>query len=66
MEVEQLERVPLIQYLVQFKSHTIVQALVDSGSEINAITSAYAAILRLRVCPTNVGAQKINRSMLLT
>ena len=51
---------------MQFKGHTIVQALLDSGSEVNAITPAYAAVLGLLVCPIDIGAQKINRSMLST
>ena len=37
IEVEQLEHVPSIQYPVQFKGHTTVQALLDSGSKVNAI-----------------------------
>ena len=48
------------------KGHTKVQALLNSGSKVNAITPAYAAILGLRVCSTKVGAQKIDGSMLST
>ena len=66
MGVEQLERVPSIQYPVQFKGHTTVQALLDSGSEVNVMTSAYVAVLGLRVCSTDVWAQKIDGSMLST
>lgn len=64
IEIEQLEHVFSIQYLVQFKGHLIVQALLDSNSKVNAMTPAYVAVLRLRVCPTDIGAQKINRSTL--
>lgn len=40
--------------------------MLDLGSEVNAINPAYAAKLGLRVCPTNVGAQKIDRSTFST
>ena len=66
MGAEELERVPSIQYPVQFKGHTTVKALLDSGSEVNAMTPAYAAVLGLRVRPTDVGAQKIDGSTLST
>ena len=56
-EDQQLNRVPCIQYPVKFKKDsTEVQALLDSGSEVNAMTPAYAAVLGLHVCPTDVGA----------
>ena len=42
------------------KEHTKVPALLNSGSEVNAITQAYTAKLRLRVCLTNGEIQKIN------
>ena len=56
IRVEQLERIPLIQDLVQFKGHTTVQALLDSGSKVNAMTPAYAAVLELRIRSTIVAA----------
>lgn len=63
---QQLECVLCIQYPVKFKkSSTKIQVLIDPGSKINAMTPVYVAILKLRVCLTNVGAQKIDRSTLL-
>ncbi len=38
-----LQHIPSIWYLVQFQ----VQALIDSGSEVNAMTPAYVAELGL-------------------
>ena len=61
VEDQQLECVPSIQYPVMFKKgQTAVQALLASGSKINVITSAYAAVLRLCVCFIDVEAQKID------
>lgn len=51
---------------MQFKGYFAVQALLDSSSKVNAITPAYTAVLGLHIYPTNVGAQKIDRSMLST
>ena len=48
------------------KSKVQVQALFDFGSEINAITLEYILKLGLKVCPTNIGAQKIDGSTLKT
>ena len=42
------------------KSHTKVQVLLNSSSEVNAITPAYAVKLGLYVRFINVKAQKIN------
>ena len=63
---EALERVLCIHYPVQFEAtnKTQVQALNDSGSEVNALTPAYASKLGLRARHTNVGAQKIDGSTL--
>ena len=63
-----LDRVSYIHYLVQFQKNkgAIIQALINSGSEINTMAPAYAAKLGLKVCPINVGAQKINSSSLKT
>ena len=45
-----LERVPCIHYPVQFrKDQAKVQTLIDSGSEVNAMTPAYASKLGLKV-----------------
>ena len=37
-----------------------VWALINSGSEVNAMTLAYASSLDLRVYCTDIGAQKID------
>ena len=64
---EALERVPYIRYSVQFKKDkTPVQALINSGSEVNAIHQSFAKQLGLSIQPTDVGAQKIDGSMLDT
>lgn len=62
-----LDRVSCIHYPVQFrKDKGEVTALIDSGSDINEMTPAYAAKLGLKVCKTNVSAQKIDGSSLAT
>lgn len=42
------------------------EALIDSNTELNAMTPAYASILGLTVRKTDVGAQKIDGSALAT
>ena len=67
-KVRVLDRVSCICYPVQFrkdKSKDIL-ALLDSESEVNAMTPAYAAYLGLKVRVTNVDAQKIDGSSLAT
>ena len=62
-----LERMPCIHYPLRFrKGTTSVRALVDSGSEVNAMTSAYAAKLGFKVRKTDIGTQKIDGSTLKT
>ena len=63
-----LDRVPCIYYPVQFRKDkgATIQALIDSGSEVNAMTPAYAKQLGLQVRRTDVGAQKIDCSSLRT
>ena len=63
-----LDRVLYICYPIQFRKDKgeDVLALLDSGSEVNAITPAHAAHLGLKVRVTNLGAQKIDRSSLAT
>ena len=53
-----LKRVPCIHYPVQFKgtSETQVQALINSGSEVNAIHPTFVKELGLSIRPTDVGA----------
>ena len=62
-----LECVFYIHYLVQFKktvNETQFQTLINSDSEVNAMTPAYASRLGLRARYSNVGAQKIHGSIL--
>ncbi len=61
--LEVLSRVPCIRYPVQFQAQQ-VEALIDSGSEVNAMTPKFAAKVGLFTQPTAVGAQKIDGSPL--
>ena len=62
-----LEKVPYIYYSLHFqKDIADVKALIDSGSKVNAIISAYISKLGFRICQTNVKAQKIDSSTLET
>ena len=65
---EALERVPCIHYPVQFKDtdKAPVQALINSGSEVNAVHPFFAKQLGLPIRSTDVGAQKIDGTMLDT
>ena len=65
---EALERVPCIHYPVQFKGmdKAPVQALIDSGSEVNTVHPSFVKQLGLSIRPTDVGAQKIDGNMLDT
>ena len=67
-KVKVLDRVPCIPYPVQFYKDEgkDILALLNSGSEVNAITLVYTAHLGFKVRVTNVGAQKIDRSSLAT
>ena len=52
---------PCIHYPLRFcKDTTGVRALIDSGSEVNAMSPAYTLKLDLKVYHTNVGAQKVD------
>ena len=56
-----LEHVPYIYYPIQFKKDkTQMQALVDLGSEVNAMHASFAKQLGFPIRPTDVGAQKID------
>ena len=63
---EALECVPYIHYPVQFKDmdKATVQALINSGSEVNAVHLSFIKQLGLPIKPTNVRAQKIDNTML--
>lgn len=64
---QQLECVPCIQYPIKFKKgHTEVQALIDFDNKVNIMTLAYATILRLYICPTDIETQKIDGFTLST
>ena len=55
-----------IYYPVQFRKNKgeTIQALIDSGSEVIAMTPTYAKQLGLWTQKTDVGVQKIDRSSL--
>ena len=63
-----LDWVPCLHYLVHFRKDkgATIQALIDSGSEVNAMTPAYTKKLGLQTQRTDVGAQKIDGSNLDT
>ena len=68
LKVRVLDKVPCVYYHIQFHKDKgkDVLALLDSGSEVNAMIPAYAAHLGLKVKVTNVSAQKIDKSFLVT
>ena len=63
-----LDWVPCIHYRVQFQKNkgTTIWALINLGSKVNTMTPAYAKRLGFQVQKTDVGAQKINGSLLWT
>ena len=60
-----LQRVPCVYYLIWFKKKE-VQTLIDSGSEVNAMTPTYASKLGLWVHRTDIRTQKIDGFTLKT
>ena len=56
-----LQRVPCIHYLIPLKKKE-VQALIDSGSEVNVMIPAYTSKLDLQVHRIDIRAQKIDGS----
>ena len=74
VSVKELEQVMYIQYPIAFLGGITqdslvlnpVSALLDSGSEVNAMYPAFAKRLGLMVRATNVGAQKIDCTILET
>ena len=62
---KEVVRVPCIHYPVRFQEEQ-VKALLNSGSEVNAMNPDFARKLGLKVRKTNVGAQKIDGSALET
>ena len=66
-EYPNLARVPCIWYPITFRKKSVsMSALFDSVSKVNAIHPTLVWKLGLSVRPTNVGAQKINGTMLNT
>ena len=67
-KVRVLDKVPCIYYPVQFRKNKDkdVLALLNFGSEVNAISPIYAAHLGFKVRVTNVGVQKIEGFSLTT
>ena len=63
-----LDWVPCIHYLVQFRKdkRATIWALIHLGSKVNAMTLVYAKQLGFQVQKTEVGAQKIDGSLLRT
>ncbi len=59
---ERLERVPCIQYPITFRDQ--IETLLDLGSEVNAMSQAFVQQLDLKICKTNVRAQKIDGTTL--
>ena len=67
-EANTLQRFPCIHYSVQFQGDQAgeVRALIDSGSELNAMNPAFAAMLGLSIRLKGMGAQKIDGFALKT
>lgn len=63
-----LKRVPCIRSLMQLqkKGKEVLRALINSGSKLITMTSAYTKKLGLRIYQTNVGVSKIDGSSLKT
>ena len=66
-EYPNLARVPCIRYPITFRKKSLsVLTLIDLGNEINAIHLTFARELGLPIRTTDVGAQKIDGTMLNT
>ena len=63
-----LNRVSYIHYPLQFRKgkRATIQALINLGSKVNAMTPAYAKQLGFQVQRTDIRAQKIDGSLLKT
>ncbi len=55
-----LQQVLCFWYPVRFQESQPIRALIDSGSEVNTMTPAYASEVGLTTRKTSVGAQKID------
>lgn len=60
-----LDRLWYICYLIYFKKNKI-QASIDLGSKVNAITPKYTSKLDFQICRTNIRVQKIDGSTFKT
>ena len=66
-EYPNLTRVLCIRYLITFQKKSVsMSALLDSGSEVNAINSTLVRELGLPIRPMGVGAQKFDGTILDT
>ncbi len=61
---KKVERVSCFWYPIIFKNQT--EALLDSRSEVNAISQAFAYQFDLKIWKINIGAQKIDGTTLKT
>ena len=63
-----MDRVPCIYYPIKFRKdkRLTIRALINLGSKINAMTLAYAKPLSLQGQKIDVGAQKIDGSLVKT
>lgn len=67
MEATILKHIPCIRCPVQFrKGQSNVKALIDSSSKVNIMILAYTSKLGLTTQKTDVGAQQIDCSTLIT
>ncbi len=63
--MEALQRVSCVRYPVSFqKNLDQVQALIDSGSQVNAMTPVYTKKLGLSIRKVDVDAQEIDGTTL--
>ena len=67
-KIRVLDQVSCIHYSVQFQKNKDrdVLVLLNSKNKINAMTLAYTGQLGFKVQKTNIGAQKIDKSLLTT
>lgn len=56
-----LQKVPCIYYPLYFRKDTTeIKALFKFGNKVNTIILAYIAKISLKICSTNIKAQKID------
>lgn len=64
-EESELQWFPCIHYLIQF-DQLLVEAFINSSSEVHAVQPSFGKKLGIRICKTDVSAQKIDSSRLET